>query len=114
MIKVFLTLFFLPVVSPITHYQDTLLKGPYWGQNSPAKTPVIFTTYNIYKSQNEVNSVFTPDLKEFYFSRFMTGKGYAIIAIKLVNYSWSKPQPVHFTSTYSEFDMFITPDGNYY
>ncbi len=87
------------------------LNGPYLGQKPPGMVPEIFAADIISTQKNEINSVFTPDGKEFYFSIFNPGKGYTIMVMKEENSGWTKPQVAPFSGKYSEVDMFITPDG---
>jgi len=86
-------------------------KGSYFGQKLPGITPIIFAPDFISTDKNEVNSVFTPDGKEFYFSRFDPGKGYTIMVTKEYSSGWSQPEVAPFSGSYSEVDMFISPDG---
>jgi Tol biopolymer transport system component len=87
------------------------LKGPYLGQKPPGLTPVLFALGVVSTDQNEVNAVFTPDGKEFYFSRFDPVRGYTIMVMKEEEQGWSQPRTAPFSGNYSEVDMFITHDG---
>jgi len=86
-------------------------KGSYLGQKPPSLEPEIFAPGIISTARNEVNSVFTPDGKEFYFSVLNPGRGYTIMVMKERNEGWSKPRIAPFSGDYSEVDMFITHDG---
>jgi Tol biopolymer transport system component len=86
-----------------------VLKGPYLGQKPPGMTPEIFAQVSTEK--NEINSVFSPDGSEFYFSIFSPGKGYTIMVMREEEDGWTKPQVAPFSGKYSEVDMFITHDG---
>lgn len=88
-----------------------LLKGPYLGQEPPGMTPEIFAPGFISTEKKELNSVFTPDGKEFYFSINTPGKGYTIWFSKMVQGKWTKPQEAPFNSSYSDVDMCISTDG---
>lgn len=87
------------------------LTGPYLGQKPPGMTPEIFAPGFISTDQRELNSVFTPDGREFYFSIHTPGKGYKIYFTKETKNGWTKPAPVSFSSDYSDVDMCITHDG---
>ncbi len=87
------------------------LKGPYLGQKPPGMTPEIFAPGYISTEKRELNSVFTPDGKEFYFSISTPGSGYKIYFTELLEKGWSQPKPVPFSSQKSDVDMCITPDG---
>jgi Tol biopolymer transport system component len=86
------------------------LKGPYLGQKSPGKTPEIFAPGYVSTEKRELNSVFTPNGKEFYFS-ISPGRGYTIYFTQQLEKGWSQPQPVPFSSQKSDVDMSITHDG---
>ena len=88
-----------------------VLKGPYLGQQPPGITPEIFAPGIVSTEKNEVNSVFSADGTEFYFSIFRPGKGYVIMVMREEDDGWTKPQVASFSGNYSEVDMFITHDG---
>jgi len=50
-----------------------VLKGPYLGQNPPGMTPEVFAPNIISTDKRELNSVFSPDGKEFYFTKRSDG-----------------------------------------
>ncbi len=87
------------------------LKGPYLGQQPPSMEPKIFALDVVSTDKNEVNSVFTPDGKEFYYSFFSPQRGYTIMVMKENEQGWSKPGIACFSGEFSEVDMFITHDG---
>jgi len=87
------------------------LKGPYLGQKPPSMIPEIFTLGYISTEKRELNSVFTPDGKEFYFSISTPGQGYKIYFTKQLEGGWSQPQQVPFSSQKSDVDMCISHDG---
>ena len=88
-----------------------VVKGPYLGQKPPGLTPEIFAPGLISTEKNELNSVFTPNGKEFYYAISIPGKGYKIYYTKELNTGWTVPQLVSFSSNKSDVDMCITPDG---
>ncbi|UCD24013.1 MAG: PD40 domain-containing protein [Gemmatimonadota bacterium] len=55
--------------------------------------------------------MFSPDGKEFYFSRFTGGRGYTIMVMREGENGWMEPEVAPFSGDYSEVDMFITHDG---
>jgi len=87
------------------------LKGPYFGKKPPGMTPEIFAPGFISTEKNELNSVFTLDGKEFYFSYRIPGKGYKMYFCKETSEGWSRPAPVPFTGKGSDVDMCISHDG---
>ena len=87
------------------------IKGPYLGQKLLGMTPEIFAPGIISTDKRELNSVFTPDGKEFYFAIRTAEKGYSIWFTKEEEQGWTKPREVHFNSAYSDVDMCISHDG---
>jgi Tol biopolymer transport system component len=101
----------LSVLSSFARVEVPVLKGPYLGQPPPGETPQIFAPGIVSTDGNQVNSVFTPDGKEFYFSAFEPGSGYTIMVMNETDAGWSPPRVAPFSGEYSEVDMFITHDG---
>ena len=63
-----------------------VLKGPYLGQKPPGMEPEIFAPGIISTEKSEINSVFSPDGNEFYFSRWDPSKKiHIIMSMKRVN-----------------------------
>ena len=87
------------------------LKGEYFGQKLPGKIPEIFAPGFISTEKAELNSVFTPDGREFYFSIYTPGQGCKMYVTKDNGSGWFQPEPVPFSSQNSDVDMCITPDG---
>jgi hypothetical protein len=89
-----------------------VLRGPYLGQTPPENQSKIFAQGFVSTEFGELNSVFTVDGKEFYFSRRgIPGKPSAIMVTKMINNEWTKPSPVNFSGTYNDVDLFLTTDG---
>jgi ankyrin repeat protein len=87
------------------------LAGEYLGQKKPGLTPELFAPGIISTEKKELNSVFTPDGKEFYFT-IHTAKGpWEIMVMKLIDNCWTKPEPASFSGRFSDVDLFISPDG---
>jgi len=90
-----------------------VLRGPYIGQTPPGNQSKIFAPGFISTELGELNSVFTADGKEFYFSRRgIHEKLSAIMVTRMINDEWTKPEPVNFSGNNDDIDLFITPDGN--
>ena len=86
---------------------------PYLGQKPPGNTPELFAPGFVSTEFGELNSVFTNDGKEFYFSRRgIPGKLSTIMVTRLVNGIWSTPESVNFSGIKDDIDLFITADGN--
>jgi Tol biopolymer transport system component len=101
----------LSLSSTFARGEFPVLKGPYLGQPPPGETPEMFAPGIVSTDGNRVNSVFTPDGKEFYFSSFEAGSGYTIMVMNETDAGWSPPRVAPFSGEFSEVDMFITHDG---
>lgn len=87
------------------------VKGPYLGQIPPGMIPEVFAYGFISTEKRELNSVFTPDLEEFYYAISTPGEGYKIYYTREEASGWTQPEPVPFSSKRSDVDMCITHDG---
>jgi hypothetical protein len=109
-----LTLLFIMTGVVLTQEKSSefpVLKGPYLGQNSPGNTSQVFLDGIISTIDNpEMCAAFTADGKEFYFNRRYKGL-WTIFFTKEVNENWTPPQPMPFTSHYTDLDFTISPDG---
>lgn len=89
-----------------------VLRGPYLGQTPPENQSKMFAPGFISTEFGELNSVFTKEGKEFYFSRRgIPGKPSVIMVTRMINDEWTKPEPVNFTGINDDIDLFITSDG---
>lgn len=87
------------------------IAGPFLGQPPPGLTPRMFAPGIVSTERDELNAVFTPDGKEFYFTiRNATGR-WTIMRMALEKAGWSQPQPASFSGRWSDVDLFITADG---
>jgi len=94
-----------------TEIDSSSLSGEYLGQKPPGMIPEIFAPGIIsFDSTEELNSIFSPDGKEFYFS-LATPEKYTIMFVKKNNNKWEKPIVASFSGKYDDVDMFITHDG---
>ena len=100
------------IYSQADQKNSPVLKGPYLGQTPPGNQSQVFAPGFVSTGFGELNSVFTADGKEFYFSRRgIPGKRSMIMVSRMANGVWTVPEPVAFTSRYSDIDLFITPDN---
>ncbi|PCI63179.1 MAG: hypothetical protein COB37_05575 [Kordiimonadales bacterium] len=97
------------VVSSGSHSQDGLpvLEGPYLGQTQPGLTPEVFAPGIVSTENWEIEGVFAPGMKEFYFTR--NGGEYSkatIVGMRFKDDRWQK---------FAEFsrpgEVFISVDG---
>jgi len=83
------------------------LSGKYLGQKSPGLKPVLFAEGVVATgSHQERDAAFSPNLKEFYFTRNAT-----IMVMRNIDGGWTAPRPVSFASNYQEFEAFVAPDN---
>ena len=88
-----------------------MFTGPYVGQSPPGIKPKMFGVNFISTELPQLDAVFHPNGKEFYYS-VETSKYAAILVTREVNNVWSKPKPVSFSGQYREVDLFIARDGS--
>jgi len=87
------------------------LAGPYLGQTPPGSTPQLFAKGVVSTEADELNSVFTPDGKEFYFTVRGPDGRMTIMRMAIENGQWSTPRPASFSGRWLDADPFITSDG---
>jgi len=107
---------FLLLALAISARQNTAelpkLSGPFLGQQTPGNQSRVFAPDFVSTKLGELNSIFSRDGQEFYFSRRgMRERPAAIMVTRLKNDVWTKPEPVDFTSPHSDIDLFVTSDG---
>jgi hypothetical protein len=88
-----------------------LLKGEYLGQEKPGLKPAIFAPGVVSTEKDELNSVFTPDGREFYFTVRTIQGPWMIMAMEQKNGEWTEPRTASFSGKFSDVDLFISPDG---
>jgi len=91
--------------------QQTQLHGRYMGQDPPGETPLVFAPGVVSTDRRELNSVFTPDGNEFYFSYSQGGGSYTIMVMRQVDGRWTEPEAASFNGEYSNVDMALSHDG---
>jgi hypothetical protein len=87
------------------------VRGPYMGQDPPGSEPMLFAPGIVSTDKRELNSVFTPDGKEFYFSYSKGGGGYTIMVMRRDMGAWTSPEVASFSGEYSDVDMCVSHDG---
>lgn len=87
-----------------------ILKGPYLGQKPPGMTPELFAPGIISTEKREFCSVFSPDGKEFFFSR-KHGDILMMHFSQQINGKWTKPQAFPYNDGTFNGDMNFSPDG---
>jgi len=91
--------------------ESTGLQGPYLGQALPGLEAVMFAPDVIStKEYVELTSTFTPDGKEFYFTRRIEGKD-AVMVSRWEKDGWTVPEVAPFYKKYRGFEQHVSPDG---
>jgi ankyrin repeat protein len=90
---------------------QAVMKGDYLGREKPGQIPVMFAPGFVSTERPQLNAVFTPDGKEFYFSLRKSNAPFTIMVTKQVNNRWTKPETAPFSGKYSDVDQSISPDG---
>lgn len=84
----------------------------YLGQTPPGMTAQLFSPGLVSTGDGELNSVFSADFREFYFTRRgIPGVPPRIMVSRRGPEGWEIPQPVSFDQRFSAIDLFLTPDG---
>ena len=89
-----------------------VLKGPYFGQEPPGITPEVFEPQIVSTGLDELNSVFSPDGREFYFCVRNFLGAVSIFQMTMEEENWSQPKLLPFASRYGDIDVTMSPDGN--
>jgi Tol biopolymer transport system component len=90
-----------------------VLKGPYLGQKPPGITPAVFAPGIISTEATEFANTFSPDGKEFYFTRVNQNRKMPVIMFTgMVNNLWQKPRIASFSGKYHDVDPMFSADNN--
>lgn len=84
----------------------------YLGFSVPDTIPQLFAPGLFSTHSQELNAVFTPDGKEFYYTMADARRTfYVIMFSQYINEKWTEPQTAPFSGKFSDADPFITADG---
>ena len=86
-------------------------RGLYLGEKPPGPTPIVFAPNLVSNEKSELNAVFSPDGKEFYFAKRRGDDAMASFVVRQENGVWGRPQMLTLAGDYSFVDMFVSPDG---
>lgn len=89
-------------------------QGPYFGQTPPGSRPEVFAPGIVSTAAHEFAGSFTPDGREFYFTRRAFPQGPTLIMVsRMVDGTWTEPEPATFNdpSGGMSFEPMVTPDG---
>jgi len=96
----------------IPSYDDwPAVAGPYLGQQPPGMMAEMFAPGIVSTDRSEINSVFTPDGKEFYFTTWEQESGTRIMVTRQVDGQWTVPERASFSTDPSDVDPAISHDG---
>ena len=86
-------------------------RGPYLGQITPGTSSELFAPGIVSTGMSELNSVFAPDGKAFFFCvrTFQTSSAFVM---KEESGVWSTPGLLPFASRYGDIDVSLSPDGS--
>jgi len=97
------------IQSPVIEFPK--LKGLYLGQKAPGFEPALFAPGVVSTEKDELNSVFTPDGREFYFAVSTGRMKWKFMVMKQGKEGWGRPQEASFSGRWSDVDLFISPGG---
>jgi Tol biopolymer transport system component len=87
------------------------LIGPYLGQKPPGTVPEIFAPGVVSTEAHEFSCCFSPDGREFYFTRRDPESGQNVVMfMKQAGGVWTKPDMAPFAGPFT-FEPFVTPDN---
>jgi Tol biopolymer transport system component len=112
----FVTLMMLLLITGHLYSQEQknvpALESPYLGQKKPGKTPLVFAPGVVSSEAHEFGCCFSPDGKEFYFTRRVPSVNRNVIMVtQFIDGSWTKPKIADLNGDYGCFEPRITPDG---
>ena len=99
-------------LDPQSSRYKPVLKGPYLGQKPPGMTPEVFAPGIVSTGLDELNSVFSPNGKEFYFCVRNYSGAVSIFQMKMEENNWSAPKLLPFASRFGDIDVTMSPDGD--
>lgn len=82
------------------------------GQEPPGLVPQVFEPSIISTGFDELNSVFSPDGREFYFCVRNFLGAVSIFQMIMEGEHWSQPKLLSFASRYGDIDVTMSPDGS--
>ena len=91
-------------------HDNSKLTGPYLGQEPPGKTPVVFAPGIVSSGLNEHSCTFSPDGKEFYFTRILNDVP-SIMYTSQASGFWITPKAVTFSGKYLDRLPQMSHDG---
>ncbi len=88
------------------------LKGSYFGLTAPVENAEVFMDSIIsLNGSSEMCAAFSIDGNEFYYNSQVNGL-WTIFETRNLNGKWTEPKPINFSSTYTDRDFTLSPNGN--
>jgi Tol biopolymer transport system component len=86
--------------------------GSYLGQDPPGLTPEIFAPGVVSTEDHEFGIAFSPDGREFFFTRMQRGAHAQVImgCVEMEN-GWQSPEVAPFSGTHADMEPSFSPDG---
>ncbi len=111
--RFYLFLAIFPAACQAASNADAASPEDYLGQTPPGITAQLFSPDFVSTEAGELNSIFSPDFQEFYFTR----RGLPAIPPRIMvsrrgPVDWGRPEPVAFDQRFSAIDLFLTDDGH--
>ena len=92
---------------------DVASPDSYLGQEPPGTTAQLFFPGMVSTEAGELNSVFSPDFQEFYFTRRgIPNTPPQIMVSRRGPQGWGSPESAGFDQHFSAIDLFLTQDGH--
>lgn len=111
------TLAFLALSAVVCGTTAQTRSGPYLGEKAPGLEPALFAPGFISTAGGELNSVFSPDGKEFFFARATAAEGakdpnFQMYSMRLGAQGWGAPVLFPGNGPSFDMDMEYANDGN--
>jgi len=113
-VLILFTFIFIPFTLPsaASSYKSwPEITGPYLGQTPPGMTSEIFAPDIISTAISEINSAFTPEGNEFYFTTWTKETGTRIMFTRQIGERWTAPEVSSFSKGFGEVDPAFSVDG---
>ncbi len=109
--KFILFLLFIPIMNYCDIENIKPAKIDYFGQKPPGLKPEKFAPGIISTDEHEQNGIFSPDGREFYFTKVTENWEYIPLLMKKVNDEWGKAEVPDIYKIHKGGEIFIDPSG---
>lgn len=102
----------LPVQSAVVGQRSGSGHGPAWMADRPLPAPALFAEGTISTADDDMDAMFTADGTTLYFTKSHIAQRLGVIVVShFQNGRWSEPAVAPFSGRFTDYDPFITPDG---